>query len=231
MKEEPVISTQIFVVRHGNVVDHQGDVALTEEGRHNAFDAGSRLAEHIPDGAQVRVLYSPTARTRETAEELSLGLVSILHLHEKTNVEIPVPRAETAIRNLEIIVDGHPVLPTDAMHPSLPPSAEQNGFLQGFWKADDDRIGYWMTHPSESAESPAAVAARLGLCFESLFASDRPEFFVLVTHSGPMRAFLRQAFGQDPGEPDYCEWFRVNKDRVDYRGKTAVRKSRDVQIV
>jgi hypothetical protein len=181
------------------------------------------LAKHIPDGAQVRVLYGPTARTRETAEELVLGLVSILHLHEKTNVEITVPHAETAIRNLEIIVDGHAVLPTDAMHPSLPPSAEQNSFLQGFWQAEEDRIGYWMTHPSESAESPAAVAARLGQCFQSLLASDRAEIFILVTHSGPMRAFLRQAFGQDPGEPDYCEWIHVNKERVDYRGETAAR--------
>ncbi|MGE5264423.1 MAG: histidine phosphatase family protein [Acidobacteriota bacterium] len=213
----------MFVVRHGNVLDHQGDVVLTEEGRHNAFDAGSRLAEHIPDGAQVRVLCSPTVRTRETAEELALGLVSIPHLHEKANVEIPVPRVEPAIRNLEIIVDGHPVLPTDAMHPSLPPSAEQDSFLQGFWQADEDRIGYWMTHLSESAESPAAVAARLDQCFESLLASERAEIFILVTHSGPMRAFLRQDFGQDPGEPDYCEWFHVNKERVDYRGETAAR--------
>lgn len=218
----------MFVVRHGNVADHQGDVALTEEGRRTAFDAGSLLAEQIPDGGQVHILYSPTARTRETAEALSLALISILQMRVKANVEIAAPRVETAIRNLEIIVDGHPVLPTDAMHPSLPPSAERNRFLQGFWQAEEDRIGYWMTHPSESAESPAAVAARLGLCFDSLLAGS-PGIFILVTHSGPMRAFLRQAFGQDPGEPEYCEWFRVNKDGVHYRGDAAARVSRHAQ--
>lgn len=223
-----LISTQIFVVRHGNVMDHQGDVALTEEGQRTAFDAGTRLAEHIPNGSRVHVMYSPTARTRETAEALSLAMISALQKSAKANVEIAAPRVETAIRNLEIIVDGHPVLPTDAMHPSLPPSAEQNRFLQGFWQAEEDRIGYWMTHPSESAESPTSVAARLGLCFESLLAGSAG-IFVLITHSGPMRAFLRQSFGQDPGEPEYCEWFQVNKHNVHYRGDTAPRVVRPVQ--
>jgi hypothetical protein len=155
-------------------------------------------------------------------------MISVLRRRERANVEISAPRAETAIRNFEIIVEGRPVLPTDGMHPSLPPSAEQNRFLQGFWQAEKDRIGYWMSHPSESAESPAAVASRLGLCFESLLGRS-PGIFVLVTHSGPMRAFLRRAFGQDPGEPEYCEWFRVNQDGVHYRGDTAARVSRHVQ--
>jgi broad specificity phosphatase PhoE len=209
-------------------MDHQGDVALTEEGRRTAFDAGTGLAEHIPNGGQVYVLYSPAARTRETAEALSLAMNSALQKSAKANVEIAAPQVEMAIRNLEIIVDGHPVLPTDAMHPSLPPSAQQNRFLQGFWQAEEDRIGYWMTHPSESAESPTAVASRLALYFESLFAGS-PGIFVLVTHSGPMRAFLRQSYGQDPGEPEYCEWFRVNKDNVHYREDTAPRVIRPVQ--
>ena len=28
--------------------------------------------------------------------------------------------------------------------------------------------------------------------------------WILVTHSGAMRVFLRHAFGSDPGEPDFC---------------------------
>lgn len=50
---------------------------------------------------------------------------------------------------------------------------------------------------------------------------------MLVTHSGPMRAFLRAVYGADPDEPEFCEWFLVNASGVHYRGAAAPLLSQD----
>lgn len=188
------------------------------EGKRVAFDAGSRLADHVADGVTATILYAPTARTRETAEEIAHGLASVLRAQNKNAVRVLSPHAEQAIRNFHFIIDDTLYPPTDRMHESLPASAERNPFLTGFWQAEQDPIAYWLTHPSENAETPSAVAARLRAFFLSLL--DVPGgVHVLVTHSGPMRAFLREVLGADPGEPDYCESFQVNASGVHYRGQ------------
>lgn len=213
-----IISTQIFVVRHAHVADHQGDVAILPEGKRVAFDAGTRLANHIIDSVTVTILHAPTARTRETAEEIARGLTSALRAQDGNAARVSSPRAEHAIRNFHFIVDGVTYPPTDRMHESLPASAERNPFLTGFWRAEQDPIAFWLTHPSEHAETPTAVAERLRAFFLSLL--DVPGgVHVLVTHSGPMRAFLRAVFGADPGEPDFCEAFLVNAEGAHYRGQ------------
>ena len=49
-----------------------------------------------------------------------------------------------------------------------------------------------------------------------------------VTHSGAMRDVLRAAFGDDPGEPDYCEVIvaepsgHADRATVSYRGRSAL---------
>ncbi len=78
---------------------------------------------------------------------------------------------------------------------------------------------YWLNHPSENAEPPAIVAARLGAFIVSLLNAASSDAYFLVTHSGPMRAFLRQALGADPGEPGFCEAFQVTASGVRYRGQ------------
>lgn len=200
------------------MADHQGDVALTLQGRRAAFIAGVRMSENIDDGQNVSILYAPSARTRETAEELGLGLADGLHRWARSTVRIGLPRAEPAIRNLHFVVEGQQLPPTDAMHPSFPAAAEQDPYLKAFWGAKEDRIGYWMSHPSDCAESPAAVAARLNVFVQSVLEAASPDVSVLVTHSGPMRAFLRAVYGADPGEPEFCESFLVNRFGVHYRG-------------
>ena len=218
-KQEAAIAAKIFVIRHGNVADHYGDVHLTSEGFQTALNAGNSLADHISDGDDVTILFSPSERTRETAEEIASGLTRKLAAQNKKSANVPTPRAENAIRNFQFLVEGRETLPTDGMHESLPASAEQDPFFQAFWKELDDPIRHWLTHPTESAEQPAAVAARLRAFFQALLENNASGVFMLVTHSGPMRAFLREALGEDPGEPEYCEWFQVNADGVHYREK------------
>ncbi len=189
------------------------------EGKRAAFSAGNRLAGRVANETTTKILYAPSARTRETAEELARGLRSALRAQNKSDARVVSPHAEQAIRNFHFILDGALYPPTDRMHASLPASAAQNPFLNGFWQAEQDPIGYWLTHPSEYAETPSAVAERLGAFFVSLLDATPTGLRVLVTHSGPIRAFLRQAFGADPGEQDYCEMFQVNADGVHYRGQ------------
>ena len=103
----------------------------------------------------------------------------------------------------------------------MPAGAENLPFLQGFWGELEDPIGYWLKYPSANAEAPASVAARLRAYFTQLVRDSSRRSYFLVTHSGPMRAYLCEALGYDPGEPDYCEFFRVDSDGVDYRGRHA----------
>ncbi len=194
-------------------------MALTPEGQRIAVEAGSRLADRVSSGATATILYAPSARTRETAEEIARGLRSALRAQSRNAACVSSPRAEQAIRNFHFIIDDTAYPPTDRMHASLPASAEQNSFLIGFWQADLDPIAYWLAHPSENAESPSAVAKRLSAFFFSLLDTSPAGLYILVTHSGPMRAFLREALGADPGEPGFCEMFRLNAEGVHYRGQ------------
>ena len=190
------------------------------EGRRVAFEAGWRLADHVAEGTTATILHAPTARTRETAETLVRGLETSLRVQNKNAVRLS-SRSEQAIRNFHFILDGKAYPPTDQMHPSLPASAGNNPFLTAFWQAKQDPIAYWLACPSENAESPSAVAERLGVFFISLLRASPAGAYILVTHSGPMRAFLRAVLGADPGEPDFCEWFRVDSGGVYYRGVTS----------
>jgi hypothetical protein len=126
------ISTEIFVVRRGHVADHQGDVALRLEGTYSAFNAGNRLADHVSNGVTPTILYAPSARIRETAEEIARGLRSVLRATSRNAARVSSPRAEQPIRNFHFIIDDALCPPTNRTHASLPASAEQNPFLIGF---------------------------------------------------------------------------------------------------
>ena len=53
--------------------------------------------------------------------------------------------------------------PSTRPPPSTPRIAAHHPYLLGFWGAQQDRIGYWLTHPSKCVESPDAVVARLAV--------------------------------------------------------------------
>ena len=173
----------------------------------------------MSDGATALIFHAPTKRTEETAQEIYRGLQAALRAQNKIKARVSPPQIEIAIRNFYFILNDIAYPPTDAMHESLPPSAAQNPFLQGFWQAVDDPIAYWLTHPGPFAESPETVAQRLLAFFSYCLNNSSAAFYILVTHSGPMRAFLRAMFGSDPGEPDFCEMFQVDANGVHYRGQ------------
>jgi broad specificity phosphatase PhoE len=113
----------------------------------------------------------------------------------------------------------------------LPPSClsleqiAQLPFLPGFW-GTPDRIGYWVNPPNPPGEDADAVARRLLTFAVSLLDLPRvrPRRYICVTHSPPMRAFLRRyLLGYDPGEPAYAESVDMDFDgdgllTIRYRG-------------
>ena len=59
------MTQRLFLLRHGEVTSHRGDVPVTEEGLQTAVEVGRRLAGRA-DGA-IRVISGETRRTRDTA--------------------------------------------------------------------------------------------------------------------------------------------------------------------
>ncbi len=82
-------------------------------------------------------------------------------------------------------------------------------------------MDYWLTHAGEAVEAPEAVAGRTyAYITERLaYGTEREGLHrdICVSHSANLRAFLRQVFGSDPGEPDFCEMVTTSNRRVYYR--------------
>lgn len=165
-----------------------------------------------------RIIYghAPTRRARETVEAIITGLEETSRARGLGLSSLEGPFQFSGLRNPDLYVGGVRV----EMVSTAEAFADQTGrlaipaaqilqlpFFRDFLLAPD-RIGYWVAHPDPPGEDAEAVARRLMVFTSSLqaIASNKPTRFVMVTHSGPMRAFLkRYLLGYDPGEPDYVE--------------------------
>jgi broad specificity phosphatase PhoE len=65
------MTQRLFLLRHGEVTSHRGDVPVTEEGLQTAEQVGRRLAARA-DGP-IRVISGETRRTRDTAAAVARG--------------------------------------------------------------------------------------------------------------------------------------------------------------
>lgn len=228
----------IHVVRHGHIPSHDTDVPLTEEGQKAVYLAGQELAARIEDGELLSFFHGPARRARETAWGIYHGLKDSLKASGRAEPQIAPPDSLAGIRNLGFIVQGRTqeamriqldLVRAEYLAEPSPENAGRLAFHQGFWDSDDP-IGYWLTHPSPHAEDPNAVAERVTAALRELLRQPpRPPAtrrrVICASHSAPMRAFLRQAFGADPGEPDFCESFTVEqrddrRARVVFRGRS-----------
>lgn len=204
---------RVHLLRHAQVASHRGDVPLTETGRQQAETEGRRLAESLAQSEVPTVLYAPTQRALQTATALHAGLSSSL---EGQNTDAPAPTEEQALRNPDLYVAGtrvEMVSTAEDLAVQLPPwgpgAKELSGhhFFREFW-GSDDRVGYWVSHPSPPGEDSTAVGRRLVAFASSLreVPTGLPQRYLCVTHSPIIRALLRCFFeGGDPGEPDYLE--------------------------
>lgn len=230
------MSSTIYFVRHGEVEHHQSDVSITARGRDQAAAAGEALASRIAEGDTVSVYYSPVRRVQETAQIIYAWLVEA----RLPRVNLHWPQIDLALSNVRFVfrVTGgerlaepsqlYDRLQSEAYLRTIP--ASWNEFYAGFWKSNDP-MGYWLTRDSGGgAETPRTVLSRfLARTREVLGANGTGAsrtHWIMVTHSGAMRALLRHAFGADPGEPDFCGIITVEpsgeplRPTLTYRGQS-----------
>jgi len=230
--------TIIHVIRHAHIPSHESDVALTEEGWEAAYRTGQEFARTVGDKEQIVFLHGPARRARETAQAMHRGFAEALATRS-LDIQVAAPTQHMGLCNVRLLMDGrlqeamrlfYDAVQAEYRADPSPENAARLEYHHGFWNADDP-MGYWLTHPSPYAEDPEQVAARIrDVIREQLVVPPTPPAHrrrvFCASHSGPMRAFLRQVLGVDPGEPDFCEYLTATQDangavRVEFRGRVS----------
>lgn len=203
--------SRLILLRHGEVVSHRGDQPLTEGGREQATEAGSRLA--AAGLGSVRMLAGATRRARETADGVRAGLTAA-----DPSARVSPPEVSFALRNPDIYLAGNrvdmvstPEAFADQVPGLTPADVLRVPFFSGFLTAPD-RIEHWLRCPGPPGDDAAAVAARIGVFAASLGdAGDAaPDTVVGVTHSPVLRAVALRWTGTDPGEPSYLTGYALD---------------------
>jgi len=195
------MTQRLFLLRHGEVTSHRGDVPVTEEGLQTAVEVGRRLAGRA-DGA-IRVISGETRRTRDTAAAIARGA-------REAGAEVREDGVAFALRNPDLYLAGvrvDMVSSEEAFAAQIPGFTEADVAKVAFfteWLTAPDRVGWWVRHPEPPGDDAAAVAARIRTFAGSL--ADREDdtaFTVAVTHSPVLRACGLDVAGGDIGEPPW----------------------------
>jgi broad specificity phosphatase PhoE len=220
--EPPEAAVTLWLFRHGAVASHRGDLALTERGARDAEGAGERLGTVLEPGASVEFPHAPTRRARESAVAVRRGIARAVPTD--AGIKVGTPRSEQAIRNPDLYVAGvrvEMVTSIEALAAQLPPgllsadAVANNEFFVRFWAAQDP-VRVWLDADDPPGERRSDVARRFFAYGRSLtdIVAEHPRHYVCVTHSGPMRAILREyVTQQDPGEPEYAEAIQLRFER------------------
>ena len=195
------MSQRLFLLRHGEVTSHRGDVPVTEEGLETATEVGRRLAGRA-DGA-IRVISGETRRTRDTAAAVARGA-------REAGAEVLEDGVAFALRNPDLYLAGVRV---DMVSNEAAFAAQIPGFTEADiarvdffsqWLTVPDRVGWWVRHTSPPGDDAAAVAARIRRFAGSLAdRTDASAFTVGITHSPVLRACALEVAGDDIGEPNW----------------------------
>jgi broad specificity phosphatase PhoE len=195
------MTQRLFLLRHGEVTSHRGDVPVTEEGLATAVEVGRRLAGRA-DGA-IRVISGETRRTRDTAAAVARGA-------REAGAEVVEDGVAFALRNPDLylagvrvnMVSSEAAFATQIPGFTEPDVAKVDFFAQ--WLTVPDRVGWWVRHPEPPGDDAAAVAARIRSFAGSLTdRDDAPAFTVGITHSPVLRACALEVAGADIGEPNW----------------------------
>lgn len=205
----------LFLLRHGEVASHRGDVPVTPEGLKTAREVGRNLANRA-DGDLIRVISGETRRTRETAAAVAEGA-------RETGARVQEDGVAFALRNPDLYLAGtrvDMVSSETAFADQVAGLSEEDVARVDFyreWLSVPDRVGWWVRHRQPPGDDAAAVAARIGRFAASL--ADRSNdtgFTVAVTHSPVLRAIALIAVGQESGEPRWLAGLEadINPDRT-----------------
>lgn len=192
----------LYLLRHGEVESHRGDVPITEAALDHAMEVGVRLAG--AEEGPFLVLSGDTRRASQTAEKVAEGLVG-------SGASVEGPNVAHALRNPDLYLAGvrvNMVSSAEALASQVPGLNPEDvaglDFYPQFF-VESDRIGWWLGHDSPPGEDTADVAARVEAFARSL-ADPRPSrspVVVAVTHSPLLRAVGLAALGEDIGEPGW----------------------------
>jgi len=203
---------QLYLIRHGEVTSHNGDVPITTDARRYAFDVGRSLGRGLREPTMV--LSGETRRAIETAQQLARGLVD-------AGIRVTGPEVAFALRNPDLYLAGVRVNmvstagaladQVDGLHPD---DVASLAFFPEFIESPD-RIGWWLTHRSPPGEDAVSVATRFRAFARSLLnpVADRPDVVVAVTHSPLLRAVGMDLLGRDIGEPPWVSGLLVRLDQ------------------
>lgn len=193
---------RLFLLRHGEVESHRGDVPITSDAEVQAFEVGRVFASE--QNGPIRVLSGETRRARDTASHLARGVAG-------AGGTVVGPDVAFALRNPDLYLNGVRV---DMVSSRGALAAQIDGLtaadvdaLSFFPEFIDsgDRIGWWLTHESPPGETATDVAARVRSFAISLTdpIAGHPETVVAVTHSPLLRAVGLDFLGRDIGEPPW----------------------------
>jgi broad specificity phosphatase PhoE len=200
---------RLYLLRHGEVESHRGDVPITPAALQQALQVGSDLADQ--ERGPFLVLSGETRRALQTAEGITDGL-------RRSGAVVDGPVVAHALRNPDMYLAGvrvNMVSSNEAFAEQVPGLQPEDVSSLGFFPqfiTEADRVGWWLTHEDPPGEGARAVAERIRVFARSLadpHPTRRP-VVVAVTHSPLLRAAGLDAFGRDIGEPPWISGLRLD---------------------
>lgn len=193
-------ATSLFLLRHGQVGSHRGDVPLTGEGGHTSAKAGAWLADVVR--GPVEVLYGSTLRARQTALFVAGALASTA-----PRLVVGEPRVSFALRNPDLYLGGERVdmvSSADALADQVPGLGPEQCAAHpwfGRFMQSPERVGWWLRHPRPPGDDAGTVARRIIAFTRSLADRPVPHGDVIgITHSPVLRSVGVALLDEDPGE-------------------------------
>jgi broad specificity phosphatase PhoE len=203
------VGIRLYLLRHGEVTSHHGDVPITRDGERQAYEMGQ--AFRMREAGPVRILSGETRRAVDTASHLARGLVD-------AGGRVVGPEVAFALRNPDLYLAGvrvNMVSSTDAFASQVGGVAAADvadlGFFTEFIESPD-RIGWWLTDATPPGEDAAAIATRVRSFAVSLAdpVPARSEAVIAVTHSPLIRAAGLDLLGRDIGEPPWVSGLLIS---------------------
>lgn len=209
---------RLYLLRHGEVTSHRGDIRITAEATLHAFEVGRGFGRR--DARPVVVLSGETRRATETAAHLARGVVD-------AGGEVIGPEIAFALRNPDLYIAGarvdmvsSPDALADQVEGLDADDVPKLAFFPEFI-ASPDRIGWWLAHESPPGEDAQSVAGRVRSFGASLVdpIPGKPDVVVAITHSPLLRAVGLDFLGRDIGEPPWVSGLVLS---VEKDGKMSV---------
>jgi len=199
---------RLYLLRHGEVTSHRGDVPITADAERHAFGAGRGVG--LREREPIAVLSGDTRRAVDTAEHLARGVVD-------AGGQVVGPEIALALRNPDLYLAGARVdmvssaeALADQVEGLSPEDVASLDFFPEFIESPD-RVGWWLAHESPPGDDSRSVAARIRAFARSLVdpVPARPDVVVAVTHSPLLRAAGLDFLGRDIGEPPWVSGLLV----------------------